>query len=1217
MTEQITEWEWTADVKSWIDQILADDPRLPFKEAKCEQRGAGSLKRRDLSLLNKSGKVVLTGEVKLPYQADGGSPYIEKVVQDAYKKAAKAGASFFFTWNVNEFVLWETDLPKALKDRKYKSWKIVNVVNESRLTNPLTENAIKDWLSDFLKEFAVIIRAGIAQAPPDDKFIDVLESFLARPIHLTIEELSKRYGNVKFKAELDKWMREEQGWTISDDPGDIRDNLERAAKFACYALVNKLVFYEALLKRYGARMEKLSVDKHIDTGDGLRGRFLHFFEEAKRETGDYETVFGEKYLEDIGERIPFYSDLAVSHWRELVGNIHQWDFTKLEHEIIGRIFERLISPGERHKYGQHYTRPEVVDLINSFCIRDGDAKVIDPACGGGTFLVRAYARKKELSRRKHKEILSDLYGVDISHFATHLTTINLATRDLIDEENYPQIARSDFFDIMPDRRFIMLPNHAKGARVRAKGLGAYQEREVVIHDLDAVVGNPPYVRQEEIKSKKETYARLIKDEWHGLKLSGRSDLHCYFWPHATTFLKENGYFGFLTSSQWLDVEYGFKLQEWILKNFELLAVLESIDEPWFIGARVVTAVTILRRQPDERKRMENIVRFVQLRRPIAEILMNDGTTPGQINAADDFRDEILGLRENEVNERYRARLVPQKELWESGVNLGAMLGKGGADDEEEKVEAQAGEYYGGKWGLHLRAPDLWFELLDETGGRWSNLGDLAEVRFGVKSGKDSFFYPIDFSGEALNKIEDPAEFEDTYGVPRKEVKSGQVKLVLCGEGRGEVRAIEAQYLEPEVHSLMEIDGFTVSPEDCSRQILLVGKKKKELKGTYVLDYINWGESQGYHKGSTCASREGETKTWYDLTGHNRGQLFWPMAQQYKHAIPVNEHDLICNHNLFDIYCDKQDMAAYAGILNSSFVVLSKHQFGRPVGVEGNLKTEVVDVNMMLVPDPRKATKKQLERIEKAFNKMKDRKALYFLSERRLKEMAYTQAGKLDELKNLSDVCELDMPDRRELDDAVLEMLGISSKGRRDEIIEELYGYLREFYELTRQKEEKAIANKNRSKRRGPAKPGEIAAQILAEINEKEPKWLRRYDDFVNKGAPYDVYDIPEEGASESHMDMVSGHYVKFKSRGKSKIVETKNEAQSNLIQLLADSGVRGLVPVPHEKTECQSVRDTYHKFIKDRDTRLGELIEERTADEDVQEKIFDLLLLSVRKGTSY
>ena len=100
-----------------------------------------------------------------------------------------------------------------------------------------------------------------------------------------------------------------------------------------------------------------------------------------------------------------------------------------------------------------------------------------------------------------------------------------------------------------------------------------------------------------------------------------------FWstlPHASTFLKEDGYLSLLTSSQWLDVEYGFRLQEWILRHFEVLAVFESIDEPWFVGARVLTAVTILRRQADEKARMNNRVRFVQLRRPIREILAHDG-----------------------------------------------------------------------------------------------------------------------------------------------------------------------------------------------------------------------------------------------------------------------------------------------------------------------------------------------------------------------------------------------------------------------------------------------------------------------------------------------------------------------------------------------------------------------------------------------------------------
>ena len=83
-------------------------------------------------------------------------------------------------------------------------------------------------------------------------------------IRLTFEELEQRYATARGKADLDAWMRDEQGWTLAADAEGIRDNLERAAKFSCYALVNRLVFYEALMKRYGAQLHKLSVPRARD-----------------------------------------------------------------------------------------------------------------------------------------------------------------------------------------------------------------------------------------------------------------------------------------------------------------------------------------------------------------------------------------------------------------------------------------------------------------------------------------------------------------------------------------------------------------------------------------------------------------------------------------------------------------------------------------------------------------------------------------------------------------------------------------------------------------------------------------------------------------------------------------------------------------------------------------------------------------------------------------
>lgn len=991
----MNEWEFTGDVASWINVTLSQTSISPFSEAKIEQRGTGSNKRRDLTLLDASKKPILTGEVKLPYAADGGTPHNQKVVEDARRKAQRAKAKFFFTWNVNECVLWETvPAQTAWLDREFRSWRLpnVHVRSESHLENPIIQGNIKTWLVTFLNDVAQIIRgeAAIGAKSPDEKFVEALESSLEIPVMLTVESLSELHKRAPFRKKLDQWMREDQGWIISTEPDDILDNLTRASKFSCYALVNKLVFYEALLKRYGAKLPKLDAPDHITTGEELRNHLEAFFADAKRVTGDYETVFGENH-QSVGNVIPFYADPAVPHWRQIINQIHLFDFSKLDYEVIGSIFERLISPEERHKYGQFYTRVEVVDLINSFCIREGDEKVMDPACGGGTFLVRAYARKRELNfGRKHRELLSDLYGVDISTFATHLTTINLATRELIDEENYPRIARSDFFNVEPNHTFLSLPIH-----LTTKGLGKTQHRDISIPPLDAVVTNPPYIQQEDIPRSsnrspkpgtKEYYQSIVK-EYAGADLSGRSDIHCYFWPHASRFLKDDGWLCLITSSQWLDVEYGYRLQEWLLRNFQIVAVLESIDEPWFVGARVATTVTIAQKQLDPDKRMNNDIRFIQMRKPIAEILAHEGSTAGAMEAANGFREEILSLKKDTLNQRYRARLIRQGDLWNKGVNLAVIMDKDKIPPSSEPNE-QKGDYLGAKWGMYLRAPDLWFDLLDTYGQTLVPLGSIAEIRYGVKTGNDDFFIVTDCNKECLEKDNEAEIFKGKYGVNRSLVEKGKIRLVKCGKKKEEIRPIEEVYLIPEVHSLMELNNYTICKSDCSRMLILLDKQSKATS-KYANEYIRWGEKRGYDKAACIQNRTTANKEWFILTGAKPAPILWPKEKQYRHIAPTNPDRIIANCRLYEVHPNKyKDDDMWGGILNSSIVILSSIIFGRPMGTEGNWSMMVGDTKRMLVPDPYQATNKSRQKVAIAFRKMKKRKALSFLSEQRLRKMKY-------------------------------------------------------------------------------------------------------------------------------------------------------------------------------------------------------------------------------------
>ena len=87
---------------------------------------------------------------------------------------------------------------------------------------------------------------------------------------------------------------------------------------------------------------------------------------------------------------------------------------------------------------------------------------------------------------------------------------------------------------------------------------------------------------------------------------------------------------------------------------------------------------------------------------------------------------------------------------------------------------------------------------------------------------------------------------------------------------------------------------------------------------------------------------------------------------------------------------------------------------------------------------------------------------------------------------------------------------------------------------TRQKEEKAIENKNTSRRKVKFNPAVVAGQIWAEIQSHHPALLRRYEpDFLDASQPFDVYDLPPEGDPSPLQDLYQENAVVF-LKGKKK-----------------------------------------------------------------------------------
>lgn len=1203
------ELTFCSQAAGWMNEILSSRPELPFGQVKIEQSASGSNKRRDLTVYDRSGGVAITGEVKLPYMVDGISPFNESVVEDAIKKALKVGSEFFLTWNVNRIVLWKTDQPGIrLEERSIYDQTLTRVRDATDLSSPAFQDDIRRGLIPFLERAAAAFRgdAPLDRKPLDTFFISVLEAGLERPILTVQHAIERRYAqDGPFKVKLDRWMRDTQGWHLSDDELIRRDNLERAAKFSCYVLVNKIVFYLAMRRRW-TKLKLLRLPVSVSTAKRLQETLVNAFTDAMRLSRDYETIF----KGDFGDELPFTADDAVPAWRDLLDSVERFDFTKLNYDVIGPIFERLISPEERHRYGQHYTKPEVVDLINAFCIRDANANVMDPACGGGTFLVRAYARKKYLAAKSgtvltHTDALSQLMGTDISAYATHLTTMNLATRDLIDDQNYPLVAQKDFFDVSPDRVVLTVPLGSGGKHG--------QMLPVYIPPLDAVVGNPPYVRQEEIsipptaefkgrikittkgldqikkeqKAYKQHLSGLAAAFAPDIAFSGRSDLHVYFWPHVAKFLKDDAYFGFLTSSGWLDVEYGFRLQEFVLKNFAVLAIFESQLEPWFTGARVTTCAAILRREKDATKRRESLVRFVQIRSLMSDIFPASQNEEQRQAAAEALRGRIENLTADVIDPHWRVRVVRQGDLWDAGVKNALMVGKigDGEDDDDAEVTASTkskksktahGHYFGGKWGVHLRAPDLYFELAERFANRLVPLSFIAEVRFGVKTGCDKFFFVRDVTQEHLGRHQTPKEFKGRWGI--LPIQTDRIRVVRAGDGSDHL--IEARYLEPEVHNLMEtngVHGIKIDPADLRLQVFLCGDTRAKLKHTQALKYILWGEKEGFDTGSTVKGRASDTREWYDLTTDRRGAMFWPKAQQYRHIVPINDGQLLCNCNLYDVYPLDVDSTVLCGVLNSTLVAMHKHLFGRWAGTEGNLKTEVVDVKMMPVPDVRQATRPVAKRISTALDAMTKRKT-----------------------RNLTD--EFSDPARLALDDAVLELLGLTDAAERKAIRDRLYAEMTTMHRAIRDKELRANENKKRTKRGGSPSPEAMAAEIWDAL---DTSLIRRFPEDFYGAEIKDAETIElHDGKAKVVLRPIMG-LVELEMG--SHLVELEKEQRAQLALAAHECGRRGPVMIPHDPAACSTALKHYREYAEHMRTEFHQQAAEKTASEKLAAKVLAIL----------
>ena len=653
---------------------------------------------------------------------------------------------------------------------------------------------------------------------------------------------------------------------------------------------------------------------------------------------------------------------------------------------------------DRHRYGQHYTPREVARLLAAFAVRSANDMVFDPSCGDGRLLEASLQIKKHLSARNERpeaKLCQEVFGIDRSASAVRLAA-RVGARAL----------KADFFDVEP------------GASIN--------ESARLPVEFDAIIGNPPYIRQEVMgaRDKRRIEKRLERDravspDIYWPRWSGRSDMYVYFFARSIRFLKAGGRLVFLTASSWLDVGYGAPLRDFLLNNFRVIAIIESARESFFDQASINTSIPVLAREADHHAREANPVRFVQLVEPLDEILKSrrDDAFP-----AIDFARSIEGIVTSITTDAYRIRIINQADLMSERRQSRSKTGPG--------------------WGKYLRADDVFFRVLDRGSATLRHLAELARVRFGVKTGANEFFY---VKGAEAMKNMPPETRPQVMRSSRQKTKSGLLALssvasvrrglttganeffylnrvngretdtadtTLVENTSGLQHEIESEYLSPVVFSLKEIPGILLERSESKKLFFNCPVAREDLAGTKALDYILSGERAGFNHRPSCAAR-GE---WYRVArGMKPAPLIFPSKIGERWLVALNRARVFEDKKLYGIFPEKGvSKLLLAALLNSTWArYYAEITCRQMTGAQAIADIDVRVAEQIMIPDPRHLSATIKRKIESALKRVARRPVLSIFEE-------------------------VKRADRRRLDELTLAAIGFTDRRERKAALKELY-----------------------------------------------------------------------------------------------------------------------------------------------------------------------------------
>ena len=295
----------------------------------------------------------------------------------------------------------------------------------------------------------------------------------------------------------------------------------------------------------------------------------------------------------------------------------------IESDVLGNIYEQYLgnilkstpkrakleeSKTHRKEQGIYYTPSYIVDYIVKNTVGEfikthtpeeiKKVRILDPACGSGSFLIRAYKKlenywkqnsdfaqltldSEEFYSKKVDILKNNIFGVDLDPKAVEIAQLNLLLQISERKQRLPILQNN----IKVGNSLIDDPS------VSDKAFKWEEEFPEIMNKggFDIVIGNPPYVRIQNLEDEAVNYfSNNFKSAFKNY------DIYLLFVEKSLILLRENGGVGFIIPSKFVNADYGLGLRNVISESKTLHRFVDFKDIQIFGDATNYTCLLFLK-----------------------------------------------------------------------------------------------------------------------------------------------------------------------------------------------------------------------------------------------------------------------------------------------------------------------------------------------------------------------------------------------------------------------------------------------------------------------------------------------------------------------------------------------------------------------------------------------------------------------------------------------